>query len=185
MTLQETTQAAQCMECEDLIDMDEDYARWCADGLLCETCERSALEYASTVLLVGYGQTLKYLVTDNFAMDTECAEEANNMRREWVETAKYRGYYQTTIDGMVEVQGLTGWTTGFVDHTVEAKHDFNQWAEDVCQGEIEVPVPIAIVCDITTNVFSTAIGVHVAPEHQDQLLAWLGDQYNVLHGALS
>lgn len=184
----ETTEETMvCADCEQAITED-DYCRYCDDGsVICEGCEQTELESVSTALLIGAdGTRSKALVTSRFAIDAEYGEETTGLKRVWKSTDGWRGYYETSIEGYVEVSGLTGWSTGWVDSTVERKIDFNTWVERLWEDDEEVgpPVDIAVVVDPTSNVFSSAIGVHVKPEDLDTFRSWLGAEFDVLSSAL-
>jgi len=176
-----------CIDCEAVIDVDNDVFRGLDNGgLLCEECEQSAYESASKVFLVRGGKTSMYLVTNLFAVDEEYLEDAPDLfSRKWVSSDAWRGYYETTIKGYTEVKDLTGWTTGYVDETVARKRGFNQWSQDVIENEIITPFDLAFVFEPTSNVFSTAVGVCVKTGDEDKLKEWLGEEFDLLSRALA
>jgi hypothetical protein len=181
-----TEEIITCVDCEEQIDPD-DYYRYLDDGgALCQGCEQSEFESASTALFIGAdGDRSKALVTNRFAVDAEYHEDTSGLTRIWKSSNAWRGYYETSIEGYVEIPGLTGWTTGWADETVARKIDFNTWVEKLWEDdESDPPVDVAVVMDPTSNVFSTAIGVHVKAEDVETFLTWLGTEFDILTSAL-
>jgi len=173
-----------CVECEGEIDTENDCFREVENGGLCPDCEHEVLERASTVMMFDpLHDPIMLLVTDYGAIETDSYEESDWARRVWKPIVG-GGYYETTVKNMTEVKGLSGWTSGWVDETVQRKIDFNQWATDLREGEIVPPVEVAITADPTSNIFSMAIGVHVKPEDLEEFTAWLGEKFDILASAL-
>ena len=181
-----------CLDCSSFID--EDYGvRYVDDGFICERCESSALEYAGNAYVVRDGGVEHYYVTNRFAMD-EYGEEpygtdALKFNQVWKSSGGYRGYNETSIEGWSEVPGLDGWTTGWTNATTTRKEKFNAWCQSIIGGDDddereECPVPFAIICDVTSNVFSTAIGVWTPESDRDAFLEWLNGEYDELSEAL-
>lgn len=173
-------------DCGREIDTDQEPVYFTADGKgYCETCHDHDLQYASTVIVVDGGERRTYHVGDLFVEDEWCETDGIPYRftRTYHRTDAWRGYHETTIDGWTEL--TSGWTTGgWGDPIADRKQRFNQWANDVCSGEAECPVPLAIVSDPTSNVFSTAIGVFVPTSDVDTVKEWLGESLDDLVTAL-
>jgi hypothetical protein len=81
---------------------------------------------------------------------------------------------------------MEGWTTGGWDDPVaQKKQIFNQWAERLLAGEIDYEMPIAIVADPTSNVFSMGISVLTPNKKElEEVLEYTGD-YFLLKNSLS
>lgn len=185
------TRIINCIECNDQIDLDCDDYQYSSvkEGEVCYPCYENAGNYASTVLL--YGPTYqdesdgpkKIYVTDINIEDEYGEPSELNITRGYVHTDGWRGYYDTTIEGWKPV--VDGWTTGGWDgndSTSIRKRVFNEWAESLT-GEVP-PVDVAIICDLTSNVFSTAITVAVKETDEPAFLAWL-DNLDALTNSLS
>jgi hypothetical protein len=177
-----------CVGCEEYIEVDVDDYTYTSDGeVLCYGCEESEGQYASTVLVRDPEGLVKVLVTDHHVRDAEYFEDFTDIKitRGWKSSGGYRGYYETSLEGFTEI--TSGWTTGMPDDTVTRKMDFNDWAERLMDTEFESPFPfrVAVVCDPTSNVFSTAIGVWVEDDRAEEFKDLIGDEeFDSLHAAL-
>ena len=176
-----------CCECEELVDTEGDFG-WSAvkEDYLCWGCYESDQTHASTVQLVHGGMPVrKYYIGDHIRMDEYGDDMYNNgitINREYVHTDAWRGHYETTIEGWTQI--MDGWTTGgWGDPIADRKQTFNQWAESLLTGELEPPVPVAIVADPTSNVFS--MGISVLTPEPNGLKEWLSEDFDALYGALS
>jgi hypothetical protein len=104
------------------------------------------------------------------------------VNREYVHSSAWRGYFNTTIEGWTQV--MDGWTTGgWGDPIAERKQTFNEWAESLMTGDLVPPVPVAIVADPTSNVFS--MGISVLTPEPAKLKEWINGDFETLYGALS
>ena len=188
-------ESVKCVSCDELIDVENGstYYSEIKGGDVCEGCEQQDLEYGSTVYLVSSetGEKTKLLVGDLFVKEAEHFEEFGQsdgeptVRRTYHHTDAWRGYNETTIEGYEEIKDLTGWTTGFADETVSRKHNLNAWLEEmVSDDECDSPVPFAIVFDPTSNVFSTAVSVHVKSGGLEEFKSWVNGQYDEISEAL-
>jgi len=163
-----------CCNCESEIDENGDYG-WShvKNAYLCIDCRQSDEESVSTVFILDDTSIKKYFIGNHVRIN-EHGDEIGplySIDRTWVNTGGYRGHHETTIDGWSSV--LSGWTTGaWGDPTSDRKTTFNEWAENLMSGKIKPPVPIAIVVDPTSNLFST--GISVLTEHADIVNNWLG-----------
>lgn len=183
-------------DCDVEFDTDVDDCRWSSllEKYVCWDCYQSLSDAPSTIIHVkDQHEVCKWLLNDFEIVDAEYGEEpfsedasafTNNLKRVWKSTSAWRGHYETTIEGWREI--TTGWTTGnWGDSVGQRKQTFNVWAEAVTDGEIRLPVPVAIVCDPTSNVFSTAIGLWVAEDDYDTLKEFLAEGLGELHDSLS
>lgn len=180
----------ECCECSEETS-DEEFG-WSnvREAYLCPSCYEYDLTHASTVQIVEEGTINKFYIGDHVRM-TEYGDDIYDTTltfdRKWVSSDGWRGHYETTIQGWDEV--LTGWTTGGWDDAVaRRKVTFNEWAEALLKGALEPPVPVAIVSDPTSNLFS--MGISVLTPYPNDLKEWMnsGDfivKYDDLHEALS
>jgi hypothetical protein len=175
-----------CCECGKAVDTEQEYY-WShtKEDYLCLGCYESDSNHVTTVQIVEDGEVTQYLIGDHIRM-TEYGDDlyGTNLTfdRKWVSSDGWRGHYETTIQGWEEV--LTGWTTGGWDDPIARKKvTFNEWANAVLTGEIVPPVPVAVVADPTSNVFSMGIGV-LTP-NPSALKEWLDEDFNDLEEALS
>jgi len=175
-----------CCECEEIVDTEGDFG-WSTvkEEYLCMGCYESDQTHASTVHIVDDGAVLKYHIGDHIRMDEygdDMYRTNITINREYVHTGGWRGYYNTTIEGWAQV--MDGWTTGgWGDPIAERKQTFNEWAESLLTGELEPPVPVAIVLDPTSNVFS--MGISVLTPEPNRLKEWINGDFDALYGALS
>jgi len=179
---------ARCDECKDWLDIENgEHTYDKNENIVCHACESSEFENASTVHVVHPdGEKKQVLVTERFTVEREYFEPVTGYTREWQSSSGYRGTYVTSVEGHVEV--LSGWMTGWVDETVPQKARFNEWLERVLGDDEEhepAPCKFVIAFDPTSNVFSTAVGVWVEEENRDEFVEWLGDDFEVLHNALT
>jgi hypothetical protein len=164
-----------CKGCEAEIDYDNDWYDIGTDGEpYCDECHRSDLDSAPTVIFFSpdEGQQ-KVLVGEHFIVDGEYYEEwcGVNVTSEWVSTSGWHGHSMTKIEGYVEVE--SGWTTGWTDHTTSRKGDFNSWVENELPN---CPIPVALILDRTSNIFSMGIGIAVPEGMTDAFNEWLGEE---------
>jgi len=163
-----------CKGCEAEIDPDTDWYAFGIDGeTYCDECHRYDLETASSVVFYEPDcEPVKVLVGSLFIVDGEYFEEWNGVgiSSGWKSTDGWRGHAQTVIEGWTEV--LDGWTTGWTDSTTVRKNDLNQW---ISEGLENCPIPVAIIFDRTSNVFSMGVGIAVPEGREDEFTDWLGD----------
>ena len=176
-----------CCGCQETINIETDEHSWSSikQDYLCTGCRDTDESSLSTVMMITDGSTKKYYIGDHTRM-TEYGNEIWDtellINRQWVKTNDpHRGHYDTTVDGWSSV--MEGWTTGGWDDPIaQKKQKFNQWAEDICTGEIIAPVPVAIVSDPTSNVFS--MGISVLTPNPVELKEWLGSEFDELSNSL-
>jgi len=177
-----------CCACQADIDEEKGDWGWSAtkEEYICESCRDIDESSLSTIMLVSPGQkTIKYYVGEH----TRMSEDGDDMTlsfldvdRVWVSSDAHRGHYNTTIAGWEEV--LVGWTTGaWGDGTSNRKQSFNDWANDVCTGEIQSLVPLAIVADPTSNLFS--MGISVLTPEPEKFKEWFESDFDDLSDSLA
>jgi hypothetical protein len=182
----ENEEITKCCECNEEIDTEVDYG-WShvQDAYLCTACRESDETSASVVQIVEGGSVTKYYIGDHIRMD-EYGDDlyGTNLTidRKWESSSEWRGYYQTTIQGWTEV--LVGWTTGGWDDAIaRRKQTFNHWVEGLLGGDLDCPVPVAIVSDPTSNVFS--MGISVLTPQPNEFNDWLCIEAEELKVALA
>ena len=181
-----------CATCVTKINTDDDifYGSEINGKEYCLDCYIADRQEASTVYLTGPD----YLTDDGpftvFVSEAFIEDKYREpisepvFKRVYKSNDAWRGYYETSIEGWVEV--LEGWTTGTWDDAVsQRKYGFNQWAEALFTGEIVPPVNVAVATDPTSNVFSTAITVYVPSDQVEKFTLWINGELDNLRYALS
>ena len=172
-----------CCDCGEPVDTEVEYY-WSSveQDHLCGGCYESDTSSCATVHIVSENGIEQFYVGKHIRM-TEYGDDiewsgdykALKFTNEWVSTSEWRGYSETKIEGWETI--VDGWTTGGWDDPIaRSKQVFNQWAEDVLTEEIIPPVPVAIITEPTSNVFSTAVTVQVPKEFVDTFVKWLDEQ---------
>jgi len=160
-----------CDGCGGIIDTDSE-GRWSSlkEVWACDGCIESAGQSRSVAWLIDeYGQH-RFHVTDYEITAQDGDDIEGVLERSWVSSSAWRGYYETKpVDGEWR-EAESGWTTGgWGDPVAESKRSFNEWAEGVVAGGIEVPCPVWIITDPTSNLFSTAVGVFVPADFEGDI----------------
>ena len=188
-----------CDGCETSIEREADV--WHASEIsgkeFCDGCWTEDINAGSSAFIVGpdfaslENEPVRALIGNHFVInkygdDWDWDSHSKNVkfRRAYHSTDAWRGYYETKIEGWTEI--VDGWTTGgWGDPTAERKLPFNKWAEALYEGKIVSPVNVAVITDPTSNVFSTAVGVHVPDDKADEFREWLNGELENLRYALS
>lgn len=170
----ETTNCSQC-NCE--LTENDFIAYSTSDEAYCETCESEAWQYANTVLVVQHGETKKYLHCTEFGFrDAEYWEEAspNGVTGfKYVRTDAWRGYHDPIIeDGYTTL--ASGWSTGNWSD-VAYKHKFNDFVNEIAEGEIECPYELVFAFGLTSNVFSVSSDVIIKTNELESFTEWLAE----------
>jgi|JI10StandDraft_1071094.scaffolds.fasta_scaffold80819_5 hypothetical protein len=172
-----TTPTAKCSTdgCGQLMTQYEDPEYVGSDGkVYCGSCREHDLDNAATIHLIGpsYGKGYLVKVGDLFVEDFEGEEPTGvTFTRKWVSSDSWRGYHQTNIVGWYEI--ADGWTTGWPDDSTARKVTLNDFIEAMIVGGNTPPVDVCIILDSTSNVFSTAVGIHVKDHDAEALQTWL------------
>lgn len=175
-----------CADCKE--PLDENDGRWSnvLDDMVCDSCIENACNYASVVYLIDPDEVTTVMVTDLevFEQYGEHIDEPV-IKRTYTHTSAWRGYYVTTVEDYVEVEG--GWITGdYGDYIGARKRTFNDWAQDLVEGKVECPVRMALAFDPTSNVFSTAATVYVHKDNLDAFNDWISEATReALHDSLA
>lgn len=179
-------EVAKCCECNDDVNIEVDYG-WShvEDAYLCPSCRESDETHSSTVQIVEDGSVTKYHIGDHIRMNEygdDLYDTNLTIDRTWKSSSAWRGHYETTIQGWTEV--LVGWTTGgWDDEIARRKQTFNNWVEGLLDGSLACPVPVAVVSDPTSNVFS--MGISVLTPQPNEFNDWLGIEAEELKVALA
>lgn len=175
-----------CCGCPNEINIEDGDHFWSAtkEDYLCAECNDLDEQSLSTVTIVRNGTVKKCYIGEHTRM-TEDGDDMYGLgiavNRKWVSTDAWRGHFDTTIDGWKEV--MNGWTAGgWGDEISNRKQTFNEWANDVCTGEITPPIPLAIVADPTSNVFS--MGISLLTPEPELLKQWLDEDFIVIEDSL-
>lgn len=175
-----------CPICNEPLDENSD--RWSnvRQEMVCESCIVNEGQYSSTVYLIEPGEVTKVYVNDLEVMSEDGDDiDSPVIRRGYTHTDAWRGYYTTTIEDYVEVEG--GWITGdYGDYVGARKRTFNDWAQALVEGKAECPVHMALAFDPTSNVFSTAATVYVHKDNLDAFNDWISESTReALHDSLT
>lgn len=176
-----------CCACEYLIDIDIDDYGWSQtkEDYLCLECSESDWSSLSMLTVIVDGEIKKFRIGKHIRMTNDgddMQEKSLTVEREWVKTDDWRGYFNTKLLGWTEI--MSGWTTSnWGDDISDKKQIFNQWAQEICVGEIIPPVTVAIVVDPTSNLFSS--GISVLTTEPDKFKEWIELEFVDLQNSLS
>ena len=174
-----------CADCDEVQDLEEQSHGKDNGDVVCRNCVDSAHESRSGINVFEDGTNTIIYVTEYETVD-EYGDPISSLpiSRKWKSTDGWRGYYETTIEGWVTI--VEGWTTGgWGDPTADRKQSFNGWFDDMLRCDVISPVPVAIITDPTSNVFSVAITVLVKADDETTFREWLGEDINQLQKSLS
>lgn len=156
-------------ECSEVIAPGDDDSRYSPviEGWVCWPCWESAETSASTAYLVQPGGEVTRWYVHEYDTMSEWGDSASDLpngpklERSWHRTDGWRGHYVTTPgDDWQEI--TSGWTTGnWGDAISKSKQNFNCWAQDLIEGKAETAIPVWIIFDTTSNVFSSGVGVFI------------------------
>jgi hypothetical protein len=179
-----------CCDCNEKYPSDDIGWSHSQEAPLCRLCEESDMQYASTLQIITLNGVRLYHIGKHIRM-TEYGDDLAYddtidpewVSHSWVSTSAWRGYTETKLKGWETI--MDGWTTGgWDDATARRKQRFNQWCQDLCDMNIIVPCPVALIADRTSNVFSTAVTVAVKTEDVELFKEWLDSDYEELQEAL-
>ncbi len=149
-------QDRRCVSCEEHV-CDWDWNWTNAGEEICQGCYDQDLEYASTVIVFdpSESENHRWLVGDHVTYDQHGDPLESGVSRVHHRTDAWRGYYETTIPGTVDVQSgadLYGTSTDVRDLAERIKDD---------HAEGLLPCRVYVVVDLTSNVFATAMTIRV------------------------
>lgn len=170
-------QTTHCSQCNCELTEDDFIAYSKSDEVYCESCEQSAWDYSNSVLVVKDGETKKYIHCTEFGFrDAEYwAESSPNGVADfkYVRTDGWRGYHDPVIeDGYTTL--ASGWSTGRYSD-VAYKHKFNDFVDQIAEGEIECPFELIFAFGLTSNVFSVSSDVIIRTKDLDAFTEWLAE----------
>lgn len=169
-----------CVECETELEEDYTYSN-VKEQELCYECESSDLEHASTLVKVHGGEHEKvrigdYVIYDDdmeipdFFKETYTGEFKG---RNWTKTDGWRGHYET-INNLDKLTVLaSGWTTGWADEYHQRKAHFNNFLNEIAEGDFPTPYAIFVLMEQTSNVFSQTIDFACFTKDKEAVEQWL------------
>lgn len=141
-------------------------------GEICSECYESDIEYPSQIILFSPGEEepAKYFVGSYVTMDQFGDDAPSGMERVYHSTDAWRGYYETQVPGTIEIE------SGADLYGLET--DVRSLAERIKQEHEEgtLPVPVYVICDPTSNVFSVAMTIRISPADQIIFNRWLKNE---------
>jgi hypothetical protein len=179
-----------CTECGQEINQDHDFYDYNSkDEIICEGCYEHHWESAVMVYefdpneesmrRLDYAFTLdKTRDTDNY--DTFDGTPMCIKGAKW--EGNYRGYIAVDFEEGYE-SVANGWTTDRYDD-VKWKWNFNDFMENIINGELIPPVEVWFIFAQTSNIFSTAVDVVVRTHQSDTFLNWLADEAGLTRNEL-
>jgi len=173
-----------CSECGYEINQDYDRYEYKASGdIICDECSNSHFESAVRVYeYTGPGEAVGVL---DYAYGLDKTREANNYDEyegapeciksaAWNSTSAWRGYVEVKFnEGYNSI--ASGWSTDRYDD-VKWKWNFNDFVEQVCEGNLEPPTPVWFVFAQTSNIFSTATDIVLRKKDEQKFLKWLAQE---------
>jgi hypothetical protein len=137
----------------------------------CDACREDDSQYLSTVVYFSpeNDAPIKFYLGDYFSFDEWGDDLPSNITRTYIKTDAWRGYYQTTIKDTVEINsGADLWGE---------QTDIRNLAERIqeAQEDGSLPCEVYVACDLTSNVFATALTVLVPKNQIDTFNAWIGE----------
>lgn len=171
-------QTTKCACCEAEITENDFICYTLDDQPYCESCEGEAWNYANTVVTTQNGESKKYIWCAEFGFrDAEYWEESdpNGVSGfKYVRTDAWRGYWDVEIaEGYTAL--ASGWSTGRWSD-VSYKHRFNDFVDQIGQGEVECPFEIIFAFGLTSNVFSVSSDVIIKTRELDSFTEWLAGE---------
>lgn len=162
-------------ECENTLKDDYHFAELIGD-YICSECFEEDLQYPINLFRIASGKSEKVLIGDCVVMDEHGDVPSkwfwdlfdNLSIRKWVSTDAWRGFAELQI--VNAHKAASGWTTGWIDESVNRKELFNQWFEDVLQGGVSYDFPLYVVVSPTSNIFSISIDVFTDNEDNSKVL---------------
>ncbi len=173
-----------CSECEYEINQDNDFYSYNGGGdIICDECYNQHFESAVRVYeYTGPGEAVGVL---DYAYGLDKTREANNYDEyegapeciksaAWNSTSAWRGYVEVKFnEGYNSI--ASGWSTDRYDD-VKWKWNFNDFVEQVCEGNLEPPTPVWFVFAQTSNIFSTATDIVLRKRDEKKFLKWLAQE---------
>jgi hypothetical protein len=181
-----------CSVCETHIEEHEYHYNNLKTGEpVCEGCVDHSYNYpmlTSTTYLEGevervmYNDTLGAFVDQYFDMSEESPQNSPVESAQWVSTSAWRGYMGFDLKpSWVTLE--SGWATGRHDD-VKWKHAFNDFIDELEEGNLYTHFPVVVVSAPTSNVFSTAIDVCVRERDVDAFWEAVGEHCGLTAEAL-
>lgn len=138
------------------------------DADYCDTCRETDSEYMSTLVYFSNQNDapVKFYLGDYFSFDEYGDDLPSNIKRNYIKTDGWRGYYQTEIENTVEIESgadLWGQVT-----------DVRELAERISEAHSEgiLPCDVYVAVDLTSNVFATAMSILVNKSDVETFKEW-------------
>lgn len=136
---------------------------------ICSECYESDIEYPSQVIIFDPSESeiQKYFIGSYVTMDQYGDDAPSGIVRSYVSTDAWRGYYETTVPGTIEISsGADLWGE---------ETDVRSLAERIKQEHEDgtLPIRVYVICDPTSNVFATAMEVRISECDQIAFERWL------------
>ena len=173
-----------CSECGYEINQDYDRYEYKASGdIICDECSNSHFESSVRVYeYTGPGEAVGVL---DYAYGLDKTREANNYEEyegapeciesaAWESSSAWRGYVSVKFkEGYNSI--ASGWSTDRYDD-VKWKWNFNDFVEQICEGNLEPPTPVWFVFAQTSNIFSSATDIVMRKKDEKRFLKWLAQE---------
>lgn len=164
-----------CIDCGSEFDSDREGTITIAGETICESCESSAWDYSSSVVVCEEEEIKTYSWCEHFGFrETKYWEEENPKGVDgfkYVKTDGWRGYWDVEVNENY-VQYASGWSTGRWDD-VSYKHNFNDLCDAIQSGNILAPVPVIFAFGLTSNVFSLSTDIILRKNDVEQFESWV------------
>lgn len=176
-----------CSGCSTVVEEDDKYfddMQWSniTNEPVCFGCFEEDLSNPSTVVKVDSEGLSKFIMGDLFVVG-DCEYEVPDWftqfipedwaGRKYVSSGGWRGFYSTfkTFQGVEELAG--GWHTGWADETVSRKLKVGGLLANLETGDLVPPVPIYVLLEPTSNLFSTTTTIFTATKDVSVITEWL------------
>lgn len=170
-----------CVGCEEILQEDDHTYSNVHNKPLCYGCEESDLQGASTLVKV-HGGEIDRVRIGSYVIYDEDAEIPGFLSklapatvdvRKWTNTDGWRGH-GSTVDNFEGIKVLaSGWTTGWADEYHQRKIKFNNFLNEIGEGEYATPFPIYVLMEQTSNVFSQGVDFFTEERYESQVIEWL------------
>lgn len=172
-----------CVGCEEILQEDDHTYSNVHGKPLCYGCEESDLQSASTLVKVHGGEIDRVRIGDHVIYDDDAeipqfliklAPNSVDVRK-WTSTDGWRGH-GSTVDNFEGIKVLaSGWTTGWADEYHQRKTQFNNFLNEIAEGEYATPFPIYVLMEQTSNVFSQGVDFFTEERYESQVTEWLAE----------
>lgn len=176
-----TATKEKCVSCEQDFNEDELTYSNVKNQALCYDCENEDTQSASTLVKIHGGEIDRvrigdYTIYDDDAEIPDFLAELHTgdfKGRLYQKTDGWRGHYET-VKNLDNVAVLaSGWTTGWADEYHQRKIRFNNFLNEIGEGNYPTPYPFYALMELTSNVFSQTVDVFCLKKDEENVRAWL------------